>query len=305
MTRRLDAVIIGGGPAGISTAIALTHVGRAVAVLERTRYENVRVGETLPPAARGPLGELGVWERFLSDGHIPSSGIVSAWGQPVVYDNDFIFNTYGHGWHIDRRRFDAMLARAAETAGVDLHRDARLRSCSQGASGTWQVEAVLGGRPARLQAEFLVDATGRAAWLAQRQGSRRVVYDRLVGVVGFLPAGSQGQASDLRTCIEATADGWWYAARLPDRRTVVAYMTDSDLLPKGRRRLLGYWRERLGRSQQIARWVGRATGVSELRVAAAQSARLDRPVGNNWLAVGDAAAAYDPLAGQGVYSALE
>ena len=32
--------------------------------------------------------------------------------------------------------------------------------------------------------------------------------------------------------------------------------------------------------------------------------RLDQPAGRRWLAVGDAACAFDPLAGQGIYKAL-
>jgi flavin-dependent dehydrogenase len=40
-------------------------------------------------------------------------------------------------------------------------------------------------------------------------------------------------------------------------------------------------------------------------VVAANSSRLSRFGGKNWLAVGDAAVAFDPLSGQGVYRALE
>ena len=53
-----------------------------------------------------------------------SPGIASAWGQAELYDNDFIVNPHGPGWHVDRRRFDAMLARAAEESGVEVLRGA-------------------------------------------------------------------------------------------------------------------------------------------------------------------------------------
>lgn len=39
-------------------------------------------------------------------------------------------------------------------------------------------------------------------------------------------------------------------------------------------------------------------------VVAAQSSQLDPPAGRDWLAVGDAAATFDPLSSQGVYHAL-
>ena len=133
--RDANVAVLGGGPAGTATALALARAGRSVMVLERSRYESVRVGETLPPDIREPLSELGVWDRFERDGHAPSPGIASAWGHADLYDNDFVFNPYGHGWHIDRRRFDATLADAADEAGVDVQRAAaetlRSRLCGR------------------------------------------------------------------------------------------------------------------------------------------------------------------------------
>lgn len=41
-----------------------------------------------------------------------------------------------------------------------------------------------------------------------------------------------------------------------------------------------------------------------VRVRPAESSRLDRAAGEDWLAVGDAASAWDPLSSQGVYRAL-
>src|SRR5688572_11234517 len=110
MDERFDVAIIGGGPAGTSSAIALARTGRSVAVLERSGYEEARIGETLPPEARVPLVRLGVWDRFLEQGHARSPGTASAWGREELEENDFIFNPFGNGWHLDRRRFDAMLA---------------------------------------------------------------------------------------------------------------------------------------------------------------------------------------------------
>jgi hypothetical protein len=56
-------------------------------------------------------------DRFQNDGHLPSHGIQAAWGSAELFDTDFIFNPYGTGWHLDRRRFDAMLASHADQCG--------------------------------------------------------------------------------------------------------------------------------------------------------------------------------------------
>ncbi len=305
MSKRFDVAVIGGGPAGTATAIALARAGRSVAMLERSHYDRVRIGEVLPPAARLPLIELGVWDRFIAEGHAPSPGILSAWGQDEPYDNHFIFNPYGHGWHLDRRRFDAMLGLEAGEAGTKVYLGARVTSCLPVTSRGWQVEFTSNGKRDHLQATLLIYATGRACVLARWQGAKRIFYDRLVGLVGFFSASSAGTKDECQTLVEATKNGWWYSARLPDSRLVVAYMTDADLLPKGGMPVSEYWQDRLERApntrSRTSGWVPEAG----IRSVAANSYRMDRLTGNNWLVSGDAAIALDPLSSQGIYRALE
>ncbi len=299
-----DAVILGGGPAGTSAALGLVRTGRTVAVLERSHYEVARVGETLPPQTRTQLAELGVWERFLAAGHLPSPGIVSVWGDDEPYENDFLFNPYGNGWHIDRRCFDEMLAEAAEDAGASVYRCVQLHSCVDDPSGVWQIEADVNGEPLRLRADFVVDATGRASWLAQRHAAKRIVVDRLIGLVAFMRADRLELSRDSRTLLEAGEEGWWYSAWLPQGRLVVAYMTDADLLPRGGK-LDDQFQERLTDTVHTRHRVESSVLEASPRLVGANSYRLDRFAGQNWLAVGDAAMAFDPLSSQGIFKALE
>lgn len=273
-------------------------------MIERSGYADTRVGETLPPSIRKLLVGLGVWDQFLAGNHSPSFGIHSAWGHAELYENNFIFNPYGTGWHVDRARFDAMLACNVEHAGAKFYRHAQLISCAQDGAGVWVIEFACEDRRKSLRAKFVVDATGRKSVLTHRLGAKRITYDRLVGVVCFFSCGSPRSHLGNNTLVEAGEYGWWYSAALPDSRIIVAYMTDADLFGKASKRTPNYWQQqRRNAPHTHARAKSRAQ-ESDPFIFAANSSRLDYFVGKNCLAVGDAAMAFDPLSSQGVYNAL-
>jgi flavin-dependent dehydrogenase len=134
-----------------------------------------------------------------------------------------------------------------------------------------------------------------------------VRYDRLVGVTALLA--SPTPAADTYTLVEAVPDGWWYSALLADGRLAVAFMTDGDLLD---RRFLdpelgpAAWRSALAETAETrSRVEERGYGIdTPLRVLPAETSRLDAIAGDGWLALGDAAAAYDPLSSHGIGSAM-
>jgi flavin-dependent dehydrogenase len=308
-----DVVVLGGGPAGAAAAITLARAGRSVVVIEKSHYEQARIGETLPPAARMWLAGLAVWEPFLAAGHLLSPGVLSVWGEEELYENHFIFNPYGQGWHLDRQRFDTMLAEAARQAGARLCCGTRVNSCLPLAAAGWQVEYTSGstgsGPCHQLRARFLIDATGRAAVLARQQGAKRINADRLVGLAGILVAHvpeteCPENACDTCTLVEACADGWWYSALLPGARLIAVYMTDADLLPRHRGLWPTFWQARLQQATHTQARLHAFDLQAVPRVVAANSSRLDCVCGHGWLAVGDAAMAFDPLSSQGLLQAL-
>jgi flavin-dependent dehydrogenase len=302
-TRDIDVAVLGGGPAGAATALTLGRKGYSVVVVEQSDYRNVRIGEMLPPAARPLLVSLGVWDRFLAENHSPCFAIRSAWGQPHLYHNDFIFNPHGSGWHVDRNRFDAMLARAAEDAGACVCRGAHLISFEESGKD-WRLE-IASDDSCVFRTKLAVDATGRRAWLAHRQGAKRINHDHLVGAVTSLSLDPHYQDPGRYTLLESIEDGWWYSASLPNSDVVTAYMTDADLYAKGSRVGINYWRQKLQYTTHTCRRVSGLVLTSGPVIVAANTSKIDRVAGDNWLAVGDAAMAFDPLSGQGIFKALD
>jgi flavin-dependent dehydrogenase len=83
---------------------------------------------------------------------------------------------------------------------------------------------------------------------------------------------------------------------------VVAFLTDGDLLEPELRSVAGFDRH-VRRTVHVAAVVADGAPTRPV-VVAAGTAHLDSPVGTGWLAVGDAAASFDPLSSQGILTAV-
>jgi 2-polyprenyl-6-methoxyphenol hydroxylase-like FAD-dependent oxidoreductase len=301
-------LILGGGPAGTAAALSLrqTDPSLSVVLVERSRYEQIRIGETLPPSVRPLLQQLNVWEEFLGEGHLPAYGTRSAWGSDRLQDNEFIYDPRGCGWHLDRRRFDAMLVREAARRGVSCHTGAKVASCAAGGEEEpwrFRIERAAGGTFS-IAARFVVDATGRRAAFARARGARKIAFDRMVGVFWFFALDPAEAREDTYTLVEALEQGWWYSSLLPERQMAVAFFSDADLVRQSGVKTREGWLELASRTRHTRHRLPRETPPGGPSLHAAQSYRLDRFTGDGWLAVGDAAAAFDPLSSQGIVKAL-
>lgn len=303
-----QVVIVGGGPAGAATALALRRRGiPGVLLVEAGGYEAVRVGESIPPESRLLLDRLGIWQGFLAAGHEPCLGSCSVWGSDTPGYNDFLFNPHGHGWHLDRRRFDAWLAGQAVAAGVERWDRTRCDGVEPQGNEGFTVRLATTGGPRSVATRFVVDATGSRAALARGRGARRRFHDRLSYVAAFLDVPAAVTASRL-TLLEAVEYGWWYAARLPARRLAVAVASDPEIVRREGLSRIDVWRSRLSETRllsgELADCVAGDCAGSRLMVRPAPSFLLDHLCGPGWLAVGDAASCYDPISSQGIYKAL-
>jgi len=187
-----------------------------------------------------------------------------------------------------------MLAEAAAGAGAELLLSAHAKSCTM-TGGQCRLDVAYDKKNFTFVGSVLVDATGRKALLASRLGAQAHVADRLIGAVAFCKLSQPAQWA----LIEAVEEGWWYSAPLPEGRMVFAYMTDSDLWSAG------MWQELVEQAPlTFERAGGGQIPLPSLVVSAGSLVR--RPVvGENWIATGDAALAFDPLSGQGVLKSIE
>jgi flavin-dependent dehydrogenase len=282
----MRVAVVGSGPAGCAAAIALRRAGAHVTLVGDGRDG---VGEQLHPAARPLLSRLGLESLA---GQLDCVGVRAAWHSADLHDQDFLSHPLGNGWLLDRARFGATLRDAATAAGAVRREPAALLRVAREGTAGWRLELADG----ELACDWLVDATGRRGAVARLLGVERRRFDRQVALVGWL-ATERADDADATLTVETTPAGWWYGCRLPGRRRVAGYVTPS-------RPDAGTWETALRATRHLGRLVAGYRVESAPVVRAADSTMLERCFGAGWIAIGDAAMSYDPLASRGLVGAL-
>src|SRR5262245_66421238 len=172
--RDIDVLVVGAGPAGATAALNLAPL-RQVALVDRRSRPGPRIGESLPPAARRLLTDMGLWESFSAQDHSPCYANRAAWGSAQPVETDFLRDPDGHGWHIDRAGFELWLRAVAVDRGALLLAPARLQSMEWDGR-RWHVGLATTAGSIELMARLVIDAAGRAAPVAGRAGAGRVPH---------------------------------------------------------------------------------------------------------------------------------
>jgi len=298
-----SVLVVGGGPAGLATAIELSVVGISVLVIERSRYDDIRIGEHLSPPAILGLRALSQGSSLQLDGHAVSAGVEAYWGSENASYMDYFLHPIQHGLNLTRPRFDADLAVLCERAGAPVLRSAVLAGVRNG-STDWEVDVAIDGGTLGFSVPVIVDATGRSAAFARGQGAKVRASDRQVAIVAF----GQDIAGEgpRRSLVETGELGWWYVASIGNDRRICMFVTDADLVPKKSHAAIhAWWCDQLCRTAQVACRFKDSELSHRLLIRSARSQWLDPVSGKGWLAVGDAAMAFDPIASQGIAKALD
>lgn len=298
-----EVLIVGAGPAGATAALNLAPF-RRVALADAARGGSRRIGESVPPAVRRLLADMGLLESFEAEGHLPSYGNRAVWGMAAPFTTDFLRDPDGPGWHVDRTRFDVWLRGIAERRGAALLMPASLRALERRGRRFVATLAAPAGRLV-VAASYLIDAGGRPAPAGHRLGARRRIDDRLFCRFVYGRDAAAGQAC--LSTVEAVPDGWWYTAPLPGSQRILAFHTDAGSPAAARIKTRAGLLEHVARTHEVAavlRAAGFSADVQSPAAAPAHSSVLLPCAGPDWLAVGDAAVAFDPLSSQGLLNAL-
>lgn len=310
-----DVIVMGGGPAGSTTAALVAMGGRSVLLMDREKFPRFRIGESLMPATYWTLERLGVIERmecsdfpakhsvqfFLKDGR----------GSAPFYFSEVESGPSARTWQVDRARFDHMLLENARGRGVEVWEEtSALEVLFDGDRAAGVRARFPDGEEKQLSARIVVDATGQSGLLARRLDLRNgdanlmncAFFTRYRGAVRDEGI-DEGATLILHTPKERT---WFWYIPLPDDTVSVGVVGPIDRLLRGRTKdPQVVFEEEAAHCQPLLDRIAPAEQIEGVRVLKDFSYASHEIAGNGWVLVGDAFGFLDPIYSSGVFLALK
>jgi flavin-dependent dehydrogenase len=306
-----DVVVIGGGPGGSTAATLLARRGYKVIALEKAHHPRFHIGESLLPMNLPVFERLGVLDK------VRALGVFKP-GADFEADNERGYNTYAcarasgqsppHAYQVWRQDFDKMLYDHARESGADAREGHEVVQVEQrGSRESWLDVKTDDGCSYCIQARYVVDASGRDAFLsAKRKLRRRNDQHQSAAIFGHYRGAAQRAGEDAgNISIYRFEHGWMWMIPLPDGVMSVGAVCRPDYLKQRKGRTVEFLLDTLKLSPALWRRVEHAELIdNEVRVTGNYSYDSMQMGGPGWVLVGDAFAFLDPVFSSGVYLAM-
>ena len=307
----LDVVVIGGGPAGSSTAAELAASGRRVLLLEKSRHPRFHIGESLLPANLPLFERLGVAEQVRAIG-------MQKWGAEFVSAGDgrqqiFEFadswdKSQPYSYQVRRSAFDEILIRNAARRGAEVIEGCRVDAVDflPGDAGV-RVHAVHeDGRRQSWEAAYLVDASGRDTFLSNRFAAkhRNPRHNSAALYAHYSGAVRNCDKREGNITIYWFDHGWFWFIPLPDGITSVGAVVWPYYLKSREVPVPQFFADTIAQCAPLADRLRDATLVTPVEATGNYSYTSDRCHGTRYLIAGDAFAFIDPVFSSGVFLAM-
>jgi flavin-dependent dehydrogenase len=320
-----DVIVIGGGPAGSTAATCLAMQGHSVTLLEKEKFPREHVGESLLPFCYDLFQELGVLDqlrarfvrkpgvRFInSDGSCYTSWCFNH----VIKDESYL------SFQVIRSEFDNLLLDNSRKHGVVVKEQTRVQSVDlERPDGCVEVRAIgPDGQESAYHSKFLVDASGRASFIATKKGWRKphkglertALWTHWGGVKQMI--GGLEEGLSIIIYLGGEKKGWMWVFPLDVDRVTIGVVVDTASLHQEKRRQeesgsedwrLGLYKQEVMRSEFVRRLLDGAHITMPLMIEGDYSYYSEQKYGANFVMVGDASRFIDPIFSSGIYLSMK
>lgn len=291
--KKIDALIIGAGPAGASCALGLASMGLKVMLIDKSVFPRPKVcGGFIGPQNQELLSAFGIWQTLIDRGakSITQSILYSTRGESVA-----IPIKDGQALGCSRQLFDSVLLERVKKEGVEVLEGAQVRKTFSNTKGfEAEIDHYYRAEKYLVYADHLIDASG---WRSPRTQSSNVhlglgaLYENMPNALG-------------RVSLFCCPGGHVGINPFEENQVNVCYVVKEGLFnEKGcdGQKILDYWAKDNPSLQSILDGSKRTTPWKAVYVPARNTERfLDKGI---WY-IGDAAAFINPVTGGGMSIAL-
>lgn len=303
-----DVAVIGGGPAGATTACFLAQSGRRVVLIDKARHPRFHIGESLVPHILPILDRLGVRQQVADIGvYKPGAEFVSPEHEhrQAFFFAESLEPVLPFSYQVRRSDFDEILFRHAESAGVVLKEQYAVTRSQRDADG-WRLQLDGDDGMSEISATYVVDASGRDGFLA-RAHDMRVRDSRHNSAALFahyegVDPGAWETPGNIS--IYWFEHGWIWMIPLPDGVTSIGAVCMPDYLKRRRCGLEDFMDSTLRLCPKAWDVLKNAERTSEVSGAGNYSYKAKSASGDGYLLVGDSYAFVDPVFSTGVLLAM-
>lgn len=266
-------------------------------LLGRTEKQGpLALGETLPPSALPLLKSLGLLPLFEENALAKTTGYHSAWGSSHVADHNFYFNRpFQHGLKLNKEQLLLALEELQKELVFPIKRLSAMSEEAEGISVTLDDGT-------EIAAKFLVDATGRKRVVGKALGIAETEHDQLMAFSTHLPRIRLPRLPH-GVFVESFESGWGIVSELSEQTSVMTLYTTKSHEAKSDFMKYDRWPELLEDTEYLKSFLSPAEDIKVMG-GNANTTRLSSCASKSWLAIGDAAMAFDPLSSHGITSGI-
>lgn len=314
LPQHTSVLVIGGGPAGSTTAALLAREGVDVVLVEREKSPRYHIGESLLLSVRPFLQFLGAEEKVMKHGFVKKPGGIFK----VKHDAppgylDFTTSKYGHSFQVIRSEFDHLLFEHARECGAVAVDECEVT----GITFTGERPVAAGyktkdGRTGTIAFDHLVDASGLNGIMSTKYLKNRTFQKTFMNValVRYWKGGTRITGDRAGAIfVESLADGsgWSWLIPLHDGTDSVGIVIHKDKFAELNREVRDpqkVFHQQLALARETSALLATGEPATETKVWQDYSYCASSFSGPGYRLVGDAAGFIDPFFSSGVHLAF-